>query len=244
MSAIFSVEGNIGSGKSTLVKLLKDILPASFSDAKFIFLQEPVSIWKTVTDENGTDVIEKFYANKSEYAFSFQMMAYISRLSQLRNVCKKNPNSIIITERSVFTDRNVFAKMLYNDKLIKEIDYKIYNMWFDEFIKEVPLSGLIYLNTEPEKCKERIIKRNRNGEEDISIDYLANCKKYHDIWVNSSEKTPLIIDGNSDFLELPETLNEIIEKVLDYIKTEWKTNFAVKSPLDGDIDMLKSIHIC
>ena len=44
------------------------------------------------------------------------MMAYISRLAQLKKIIKEHPWSIIITERSIFTDRNVFAKMLYDNK--------------------------------------------------------------------------------------------------------------------------------
>ena len=45
MAKIYTVEGNIGSGKSTLVKILKKLLPQRISATKFIFLQEPVDIW-------------------------------------------------------------------------------------------------------------------------------------------------------------------------------------------------------
>ena len=104
MAIIYSVEGNIGSGKSTLVKLLKNQLSEIIPDAKFIFLQEPVDIWETIKDSNGKTIIEKFYANQEKYSFPFQMMAYISRLSQITQTIEKNPNAIIITERSVFTE--------------------------------------------------------------------------------------------------------------------------------------------
>ena len=115
------------------------------------------------------------------------MMAYISRLSQLRKTIRNNPTAIIITERSVFTDRNVFAKMLYDAGKIDEIDYTIYNKWFYEFITEIPIAGMIYLDTKPIKCLERINKRNRDGET-ISLEYLDNCKKYHDKWICKEEK--------------------------------------------------------
>ena len=72
------------------------------------------------TQSNFPIRIEKFYKDQQKYAFSFQMMAYISRLALLRRVIRENPNAIIITERSVFTDKEVFAKMLYDEGKIEE----------------------------------------------------------------------------------------------------------------------------
>ena len=77
---------------------------------KILYLQEPVDIWETFSDGEN-NIIEKFYENQKEWAFSFQMMAFISRIAQLkRKIQKYNYNSyIIITERCVETDKNVFA---------------------------------------------------------------------------------------------------------------------------------------
>ena len=63
-----------------------------------------------ITDKKGETILAKFYKDQDKYSFSFQMMAYISRISLLRKIIKKNPTAIIITERSVLTDKNVFAK--------------------------------------------------------------------------------------------------------------------------------------
>lgn len=150
MTYIFSIEGNIGSGKSTLVKELKKSIP-NILDKKVVYVQEPVNEWSKIKDKKGETILEKFYANQHKYAFSFQMMAYISRLALLRNIVRENPDAIIITERSVFTDREVFAKMLYDEGKIEEVDYQIYLKWFDEFIEEIPVTGLIYVTTTPEK---------------------------------------------------------------------------------------------
>ena len=75
----------------------------------------------------------------------FKMMAYISRIAQLRNAIVRNPYGIFITERSVYTDKNVFAKMLYNDDKIEKVNYDIYLRWFDEFTQDLPLNGIIYI---------------------------------------------------------------------------------------------------
>ena len=241
MAIIYTVEGNIGSGKSSLVKLLKKLLPEHLPYTEFVFLQEPVDIWKTIKDKDGRDIIEKFYSDQEKYSFPFQMMAYISRLSQITNTIENHPNAVIITERSVFTDRNVFAKMLYDAGKMEAINYQIYNKWFYQFIKKTPLSGIIYLDTKPEKCSERVKFRNRKGE-DIPIEYLSNCKRYHDDWirkeVNNSSiiKTDVLrLDGNSDFLDIPDTMNKMLSDIEKFIKN--------KLPQQDNIFDV-SVHIC
>ena len=73
-ATIISIEGNIGTGKSTLVQMLKDTYK---NNNNVVFLQEPVDMWNTIKDSNGETILSKFYGNQEKYAFSFQMMAYI-----------------------------------------------------------------------------------------------------------------------------------------------------------------------
>lgn len=200
---IYSVEGNIGSGKSTFVDNLKDWYSNFAGLTKVVFLKEPVETWTSIKDKNGENIIEKFYKDSNKYAFSFQMMAYISRLALLKETVENNPDSIIITERSLYTDREVFAKMLYDDGKIDDINYNIYLKWFDNFYKDYPLSGIIYLNTDYSVCFERIKKRARSGEEKISEDYLACCSAYHNKWIFSDvfEKNILEINANEEMCD-------------------------------------------
>ena len=51
MHYIFSIEGNIGSGKSTLVKKLTTIL-TKLSNIQVIYLPEPVAVWESIKDKN------------------------------------------------------------------------------------------------------------------------------------------------------------------------------------------------
>ena len=190
---IFSVEGNIGSGKSTLVEYLKKKLN-KIGKYNVIYLQEPVDIWNTITDENGITILEKYYSDQKKYAFSFQMMAYITRLTQIKNVIKESPDyTVIITERCLYTDYNIFAKMLYDSKLIDTIEYSIYCKWFNQFIDETDVSGFIYLKTTPETCMNRVSMRSREGESGISLEYLLNCHRYHENWLINNHI--LTIDG-------------------------------------------------
>jgi deoxyadenosine/deoxycytidine kinase len=140
MVYIFSIEGNIGSGKSTLVNKLKNV---QIDDNELFLLQEPVSMWESIKDPEGVSILSKFYADKEKYAFPFQMMAFISRLKEISECIKLFPNDIIITERSVFTDCYVFAKMLHDDGLIDSVCYQIYNQWFDYFTDNINITAYI-----------------------------------------------------------------------------------------------------
>jgi len=216
MSILISIDGNIGSGKSTLLHMLENNLNSHClgefaNDYEFVFLQEPVNEWENIKNNNGESIISLFYKNQKQYSFSFQMMAYISRLNEIKKYMNSNKKVIIISERSVHTDKHVFAKMLYDENLMEDVNYKIYNKWFDCFISEVPLKGVVYLDVHPRLCQERVKKRKRNGE-DIPMSYLENCKKYHDVYI--SQYDHLTLNGD-DVLE--SNKNKFIREIGSYI---------------------------
>ena len=217
MTRIISIDGNIGSGKSTLVEKIKNNYTNNkiYKNLNFCFLQEPVDIWNTITDNHGKTIIENFYSNPEKYAFAFQMMAYISRLVTIKKAVKQNYD-IIFTERSIFTDYNVFAKMLYDDGKMNEIEFKIYNTWFDEFMNDLPDIEYIYLKTDPEVAFDRIIKRNRKGE-NIPLDYLTKCHEYHENWLDK-HSNKCVINCNLDIEETPEIVSNWLKTIDEYIK--------------------------
>ena len=236
MHYIFSVEGNIGSGKSTLVKMLKEHLK-KIKNTEVIYLPEPVAEWESIKDSDGKNAIEKYYENPDKYAFSFQMMAYISRIHQLRETLQTNNNVIIICERSVFTDKEIFAKMLHDDGKIGEIEYNIYCKWFYEFVKDIPVGGLIYVKTNPEICERRVIKRNRKGET-IPLEYLQNCHKYHEDWLNNESLPVLKLDGDNDFIDkLPDTWLETINIFVNSLSPR-----IVEVPVPEVMDMINAVY--
>ena len=205
---IVSIEGNIGSGKSTLLTNLKSYYEGQSS---IIFVDEPVSEWESIIDpHDGENMIQKFYKDQERYSFPFQMMAYISRLALLKEAYENNNNCIIITERSLFTDKHVFAQMLYDDGKIEHINYQIYKKWFDTFACDFPIEMFIYVNTMPTNCFERVCKRSRTGENNISLDYLTNCHNYHEKMMDQFDNV-LQIDGNIDINENQYQMQEWIQ---------------------------------
>lgn len=218
---IISIEGNIGSGKSTLLKYLKNHYQ---DNSHIVFLREPVDEWEKIKGRDGKSMVQKFYEDQSKYSFSFQMMAYISRLKIIRDAISenKNKNIIIITERSLYTDKLVFAKMLSDQNKIEDVNYRIYLNWFDEFAKDYPIEAVIYVQTDPKICFERINKRSRVGEEKIPLQYLEECHKYHQDFLsgNSEFKTnkSLLFNGNLDIYENNDVLNsrkEMIDQLIN-----------------------------
>jgi deoxyadenosine/deoxycytidine kinase len=211
-----SIEGNIGSGKSTLLANLKESLK---DDTRVVFLKEPVDEWETIRDLNGDTMLQKFYRDQTKYAFSFQMMAYISRLSVFKNAVIENPDSyIFITERCLDTDKYVFAKMLFDNKKIEDVDYQIYTKWFDTFAKEFPIEKIVYVRTDPKICHERVFKRSRNGESSIPLEYLENCHGYHESMISNYITVPRIqLNGNVDIYENDTIVKEWVGKITDFI---------------------------
>jgi len=211
---IISLEGNIGSGKSTLLEALKNI---KWVDKKIVFVREPVDEWEKIKDNNGVTILEKFYADQEKYSFPFQMLAYISRLKLLKEAIELNPDSIIITERSLFTDKLVFAKMLYDSKKMEDVNYFIYLNWFDTFSENYPVKKIIYVKTEPKVCFERIKKRSRQGESTIPLEYLNECDIYHEKMMDELNVEKLILDGNIDIYENKEKLDEWSNSIKKFI---------------------------
>ena len=226
---IVSIDGNIGSGKSTIVRYLKlhfaNYCGSKSTDCRVCFLQEPVSIWENICDEHGKNIITHFYENNERYSFAFQMMAYITRLSSLKKALSKDYD-IIITERSIYTDKNVFAKSLYDAKKMSFIEYQIYSKWFDEFSDILNKIKYVYIRTCPEICELRVKRREREGET-IPLEYLRECHHYHDVWLNNPLKIErgeiLIINGNeeantSQFIENG-YYDVLMHKLYDFIFT-------------------------
>ena len=147
---IIYIEGNIGSGKSTLVKLLSNI-----KDIELI--QEPIDDWMKYEDENNDNILKNFYEDKKRWTYTFQSLAFITRI---KSMYKNNDKNIKICERSPFTDKNCFALECYNNNEMNKLEWDLYNSWFEwlESKFNIQPSGYIYLKTDYNVCFERLKK--------------------------------------------------------------------------------------
>lgn len=232
---IYSIEGNIGSGKSTFLNYMKQYYNKQHH---IVFIQEPVEEWKTITDEYGHNIIEQFYKYPDEYAFSFQIMTLATRIHNIRNTIEENPKaSIFITERCLHTDYNVFCKMLYEQHKINHIKFNIYKKLFYQFIELLPIYGYIYIYTEPEQAKERIIKRHRSGEENITLEYLKQCHEKHQSWLNTIPNKCVI--DNKKQLHIYDNYIDNLKQIDIFIHTQNK----IKPSYSYNFDSIRELSI-
>lgn len=210
---IVTIEGNIGVGKSTFI----DIIKQNILDSEIV--PEPVDMWKEMIDTDGQNILQKFYQDVPRWAYSFQNLACISRMTKIEDSISKSNAKYIFLDRSLDTDKYIFEQMLYDTKQISEIEHQMYNLWCDFYYKYVrsKLENVtVYLKCSPEIALERIKKRGRVEEKDISIEYLTQIHNYHEKWLGSKSNV-LIIDCNKDFENDIEYQMEIVNKVKSYL---------------------------
>jgi deoxyguanosine kinase len=209
---LVTVEGNIGVGKTTFLKRLEDEY-----GAKVIY--EPVDEWLMYKDtRTGQSIFEMYYNNKTRWAFTFQIMALQTRFENLVKVCETPIDQIIICERSIFTDFNIFAKLMNQQGDMSDIELAIYKKChsFMTDLCQITIKRYIYLQATPNTCLERVQKRNREGEENIDIDFLNILHDYHESWLNNIEECKLIRVNTESSIDYNAVMDEI--KNCQYIR--------------------------
>jgi len=187
----FIIEGNIGSGKTTLIKKLNE-------NTNYEVIEEPVQQWLNIKGDDDKNLLGLFYEEPNKYAYLFQTMVFNTRLLSLDKPQEKN---IRFSERSIWTDKYIFSKSCIESGKMNTVEKNSYNVWFDWLEKKFnpQPSGIIYVKTSPKKCLERIIKRSRVEENSIPLEYLEELDMRHNIWLNNFTKIPvLIIDNEED----------------------------------------------
>ena len=168
-----------------------------------------------------------FYEDKNRWSYIFQNFAFITRATILLKAIKKNSTNIfskkniIISERSVETDKYVFAKMLNDDNHMNNLEYTIYKTWYDTLFPEIKVKNVIYVRTFPETAYNRMINRKRKEESSVPKSYIQMVHKYHDEWLTKNESGYNIcyLDGNKDMNDDNNILNDHYEKILQFIQS-------------------------
>jgi deoxyguanosine kinase len=210
---IVAIEGNIGVGKSTFTRILKE----TFENSTIV--SEPVDMWLNIKNEEGENILGLFYKDTNRWAYTFQNLAYITRMMKIEDAIRSS-DGIVFLDRSLGTDRNVFEKMLHDDGILDKIEHEMYNLWYDFYAKYVNNNFneiYIYLKCKPETAYERIKKRGREEEKNISFEYLEKLHKYHEEWLTNLDNV-VIIDCDKDF----ETNIAYQSEIMNYLKSKFK----------------------
>jgi deoxyadenosine/deoxycytidine kinase len=190
-----AVEGAIGAGKTSLVKLL-----GKQFDAKLV-----------LENDEGNPFLPKFYQDKESYAFQTQIYFLLSRYNLYLNLAQRDLfNSVVLTD-FLFQKDPLFANLN-----LKSHELQLYNQIFDLIKVRPPKPDLvIFLQADTEILKERIEKRSRDYESYLDWDYLEAVNKAFNNFFFYYSETPLLVVNTSeiDFVEKKIDLQELINKI-------------------------------
>jgi deoxyadenosine/deoxycytidine kinase len=175
-----AVAGNIGSGKTTLTKLLAhryNCIP------RF----EPV-------DNN--PYLADFYADMPRWSFNLQIYFLNKRFKEVVEISKSNDT--IIQDRTIFEDARIFAPNLHDQGMMSDRDFANYTDLFDLMMSLVKLPDLmIYIRSSIPTLVEQIAKRGREYEQTMRLDYLQGLEKRYEDWISTYKGPLIIIDGDN-----------------------------------------------
>ena len=192
-----AIAGNIGSGKTTLTRLLSKHFG-----------------WEPHFEEvDNNPYLESFYEDMKRWSFNLQIYFLNSRFRQVMDIRKSGDD--IIQDRTIYEDAYIFAANLYDMGLMETRDYQNYQDLFElmsSFLQAPDL--LIYLRASVPTLVRQIQKRNRDYEQSIRLDYLKALNKRYENWIANYNKGKLLIIESDDIdLEKPEDLSVVIDQI-------------------------------
>jgi deoxyadenosine/deoxycytidine kinase len=203
MKKYLVVAGNIGAGKSSLVKLLAERL-----DYRAYY--EPVA-------EN--PYLEDFYRDMGSWAFHSQLF-FLSWRVRSHRALMDDPHSVV-QDRSLYEDAEVFARNLYERGTMSGRDWGTYSGLYRTMTGLLPAPDLvIYIRASVETLKSRIATRGRDFEATISEAYLEGLNALYESWIEGFDLAPvLVVPGDRlDFVAESRDLEAIVASVEDRLR--------------------------
>jgi deoxyadenosine/deoxycytidine kinase len=193
-----AVAGNIGSGKTTLTRLL----------AKHYN-------WKPhFEDVDDNPYLNDFYEDMQRWSFNLQIYFLNSRFSQIVEI--RRTGQKVIQDRTIYEDAHIFAPNLHAMGLMSTRDFDNYLNLFNLMSSLIqPPDLLIYLRATVPALVKQIQKRGRDYEKSIRIDYLQRLNERYEAWIeNYKLGNMLIVEvDNLNYSDNPADLGLIINKI-------------------------------
>ena len=177
-----AIAGNIGAGKTTLTKKLSKDLNIN-------------PIFESVDDN---PYLESFYSDMSRWSFNLQIFFLHKRFSNQLELI--NLKQSFVQDRSIYEDKEIFAKNLNDMKLMSDVDWDTYCNLFKDMIQFVDQPDLIiYLKASTNTLISRIKNRKRDFEVDISPEYIHSLNIYYDRWISKINKDKVLVVDSDNF---------------------------------------------
>ena len=192
-----AIAGNIGSGKTTLTKMLA---------AHYGWTPKIESV-----DFN--PYLADFYEDMERWSFNLQIYFLNKRFQDVVEISKHQ--EVIIQDHTIYEDARIFAPNLHAMGLMSTRDFENYSDLFDLMMSLVnPPDLLIYLRSSIPNLIAQIQKRGRDYERSIRIDYITGLNQRYEDWIKDYKSRLLIIDvDNIKFENKPEDFQQITDKI-------------------------------
>lgn len=193
-----SIAGNIGSGKSSLTKLIAE---------RFGW----IPYYESVQDN---PYLTDFYGDMHRWSFNLQIYFLSHRFRTHREILNR-PESVV-QDRSIYEDVEIFAKNLYELGRLNERDYMNYHNLFGEMVSYLkPPDLLVYLKANNNTLLKQIKKRGRDFEQNIEPMYISKLNETYTDWIKNykSGESMVIETDNLDFVSSQDDLNYVIDKI-------------------------------
>ncbi len=192
-----AIAGNIGSGKTTLMKMLAKRYGWT---PRF----EPV-------DNN--PYLDDFYHDMSRWSFNLQVYFLNKRFKEVVEISKSK--EAIIQDRTIFEDAKIFAPNLHDQGYMSDRDFENYSDLFDLMMSLVKLPQLmIYIRSSIPTLVKHIEKRGRSFEKSIRIDYLTGLQQRYEEWIKDYKGELIVIDGDKlSFEDTPEDFRKVTDLI-------------------------------
>ncbi len=205
MKSFIAVAGNMGVGKSTLVKMMEERLGwQPFYEA---VVENPY--------------LADFYQDMPRWAFQSQVFFLTRRLHSHRSLL--DAPGVAVQDRSVYEDAQVFARNLSRQGAMAERDYRTYEELYHVLVEFLPPPDLIvYLRASVDTLTRRITQRGREYEKNISRGYLAQLNDLYEEWITTFTRAPVLCvpADRLDYVQYEADLELVLTKVQDKLRGE------------------------
>lgn len=204
-TAVITIAGTVGVGKSTLTKALAEALQFRTSFEK--------------VDAN--PYLDKFYADFKRWSFHLQIFFLAERFKEQKRMFEYGGG--FVQDRSIYEDAGIFARMHYEKGTMSPVDYQTYKSLFDAMVMTPYFHHpdlLIYLEGPFDYIVDRIKQRGRQMEQETPIDYWKELYERYEKWIDSFRSCPVLRLNICDYdlFDNDEALEEIVQKAANIMK--------------------------
>ena len=208
------MEGNIGSGKTSLI----DFFSQNYASRVFP-AAEPIQRWR---DVRGHNLFNLLASDPVKFAFPFQQFVQLT-MTQVHRSIPPAGEQVKLMERSLYSARFCFVENLHTSGLMSDAEFAVYEEYFDFLTRdpELRVDLILYLKASPDVCLQRALSRKRKEESKLTIDYLMRLDQLHDKWLLSPTPEQVI----APVLTIPadaskEVLTPIFESIAPFVLGE------------------------